>query len=333
MAIYGLMKKQEKEMYTKLLVLEIDEYLSRIYKTMKRTAKLKKPKIFNKQINLMHATPTSTKTYEFNLNPVEEVKKGNIGTIIIITNGIKEPMHRKQRALFIACEFYVYHAFANHPDERYFNEIKGQNQYLDMIRKVFRKKSSHELRDHAVRYVIEEIGEHKLAHMSGDGWYTRIGKLKDHNHIVEDLLGTSEKTFKSIIKKQHQIVTPDMLKSEEHLIKKEKDDIQFLIDYLETITERHPDSKLKHHIKNLCEYTKKLDKIQQNLDKWYLADKQEHKLLKKGLLRRENIHSMLDAEAEADMIDINKVYILFHHFEKEKINILKDIELITGKHA
>jgi AraC-like DNA-binding protein len=196
------------------------------------------------------------------------------------------------------------------------------------LKKIFRRQNAHDLRDQAIRYIVEEIGEHDLAHMSGDGWYNRISFLKVHDHAVSDILGTSERTFRRILKKQHHMLTPAMLKSEEHLIKKEIDDIDYLIDFLEALDEENHHRRIQMHIRNLRSYTKKLSRIQDNFHKWFLADKEEHRLLKKGIIRQGNVHSLLEAESEADMIDINKVYLLFQNFEKEKVSILKDLELL-----
>ncbi|MFC1723266.1 hypothetical protein ACFL0V_03945 [Nanoarchaeota archaeon] len=319
MPIIGLLSKKKKEHYAHLLTLEINSFLKKIYKSMKRSLPLKPPLFKTSQLKIIHSTSVS-KSYEFKLNKKEQIKHGNIGNVICITNGLAHPMFRKQRALFIACEIYVYHAFANHPNPKYFNSIKSQNQYIDTIKHFFGGRSSHNLRDQAVRYVIEEIDEHKLAHMSGEFWHVNIAKVERHSHKLADLLGSSEKTFKSIIHKQHQKFNPTLLRSEEHLIRKEIEDIQFLIDFLET--QRHG----RKHIPKFRSYLKQLIPIKNNLHHWYIDDKDEHKLLTKGLISHSNVQQMLKAEAEADQIDINKVYILFQHFERDKVSVLKELD-------
>ena len=195
---------------------------------MKRSAPLKRP-AFTTDMLLLKTSASPTKSYEFKLNNRHDAALGRIGKVTVITNGLKEPMIRKQRALFIATEFYVYHAFANHPNPKYFNNIRNQNQYWDTLKKIFGTDNAHDKRDRAIRYIIEEIDEHELAHLKGFGWHVSITKLNRHDHHMADLIGTSEKTFKKILKKQHQVFTPDMLKSEENLIRREIEEIRYHI--------------------------------------------------------------------------------------------------------
>ena len=98
-----------------------------------------------------------------------------------------------------------------------------------------------------------------------------------------------------------------MLLMEENLVRKEIDDIQYLLDYLKTI-------RNKKHVARLETYLSALKKIRENMHKW----KQGHGVFK-GLAE-----TALQEEAKAPNIDINKVYRIFKEFEKEKINILKD---------
>ncbi len=323
--IYGFMKKEEKEHYSYLLSLEINSFLRKIYRVMKRSVPLKRP-VFSKDMLILRTSSSATKSFEFKLNSRDLVRKGKVGKVIVVTDGLKNPLIRKQRALFIAAEIYTYHAFANHPDPSFFDRIKSQNQILDMFRKIFGRENSHDLRDKALRYVIEEIDEHKLAQTSGFGWYTRIAKVKSHDYRIADILGSSEKVFRRILKKQQQQFTPEMLKSEEHLVRKEIEDVEFLIDYLESVSEDHPRSHLSRHIPKLRSYVSSLNRISDNLHRWFVQDKEEHKLLSKGDINEGDVRSLIASEAEASMIDINKIYILFQHFEKEKINILKEAD-------
>ncbi|HII71984.1 TPA: hypothetical protein HA265_04485 [Candidatus Woesearchaeota archaeon] len=326
------MKKEEREHYAHLLALEVNGFLKRIYANMKRTVPLRPPHITDDMFMLIHAAGF-TKTHEFKLNSKEKVAQGDIGKVICVTFGLRDPLFRKQRALFIASEIYVYHAFANHPDPKYFSKVRCQNQYLDVVRKWFRMDNAHELRDQAMRYVIEEIGEHNLAHMQGKGWHVGITRLKKHDHTISDLLGSSEKTFKSILKKQHRLMDHSMMLKEEHLIKKEIEDIRFLMDYLEAVIDESPDPKLSSHLKSLQHYIGSLEKIHDNFHKWYVEDKKEHdalrKLLKDSPLSADKTRSLLAAESEAETIDLNKVYILFQHFEKEKTRISKDLAKVS----
>ena len=87
--IYGFLNKQEKEHVIKLLTLEINGFLKRIYKTMKRTVPLKLP-VFKQEQIILKNSQSATKSFEFKLNDRDQVKEGNIGKVITVTNGIRE---------------------------------------------------------------------------------------------------------------------------------------------------------------------------------------------------------------------------------------------------
>jgi hypothetical protein len=235
--------------------------------------------------------------------------------------------------LFIAAEFYTYHAFANHPDPRRFSSIRCQNQYLDMAKKLFGRENAHDIRDHAIRYVVEEIKEHRLAHYRHTGWFVSIAKLKRHHPEMAAMLGSSERTFREIVRKQRQLFTPDMLKQEEDLVRKEIEDLDHLARMLKEREHARMPPQLKAlmgmHLDNLRLFKGVLERIMLNLDAWVVVDKEEHSTLRKRLsIPSSELHKLLLAEAEAEEVDINKVHIIFSHFKKEKINILRDLELI-----
>ena len=82
------------------------------------------------------------------------------------------------------------------------------------------------------------------------------------------------------------------------------------------------------HIDNIETFLGFLGRVRQNFSRWRIADKKEHAALKKKALTVEELQRLLAAEAEAAEIDINKIHILFDHYKKEKINILRDLEIL-----
>ena len=336
--MYKLMKKKDQEKYAKLISLEINSYLDKIYSTMRRRAKLKPASISPENIKFRNASVGATKMWEFKLNPREDAAKGNIGSIIIATAGIDKSLVRKQRALLIAAELYVYHAFANHKNPHYFNMIKNQNQYIDMLKKLAGRNNAHEIRDQAIRYVIEEIKEHALAHLSTHGWTVSMTRLKRHYPDIAGILGSSEKTFKEAFRKQGQRFTSGMLKQQEDMVRKEIEDINHLISMIKQHEKKirlaYTKKLINIHIANLKTFRSMLERIRKNLDKWVLVDKKAHKTLRnrKHIPQKELI-MLLEEEAKAEKVDMNKVYLVFRHFEKEKINILNDLEMVDKINA
>jgi Sec-independent protein translocase protein TatA len=336
--IYGTMDPAEQEDHTRLLALEINSNLSKIYKTLKPETGLEPQKITKKDLKLMHASFGATKMWEFRLNSREKVAEGDVGRVVVVTRGLTDDMLRKQRALLIAAEFYVYHAFANHPDPRMFKSIRSQNQYLDLLKRILHITNSHDLRDQAIRYVIEEIEEHKIAHHRHPWWYLNIAALKGHHPEIAKALGSSEKTFKEALRKQDQRFTPEMLKQEEDLIRKEIEEMQHIITLLRQHEHKKNQKEMKRlidiHIADLKTFINVLEKIRKSLDKWAIEDKREHDELKRKIgMTRTELRRLLEAESEAENIDINKVHLVFHHFKKEKINILRDLELLDTADA
>jgi hypothetical protein len=331
--LYRIMGKEDKVDYARLLAMEISSSLAKIYRTMRRNVPLPVQSVSSKDILIKDASPGATKAWEFMLNPRDSVAKGDVGKIVVVSRGLGDETVRKQRALLIAAEFYVYHAFANHPDPAYFRSIRCQNQYWDIAKKLFGIKNSHDVRDRAVRYVIEEIKEHRIAHFRGHGWHTSIAKLDKHYPEIASLLGSSERTFNEIFRKQRSTFTHDMLVQEDDLVRKEIEDISHIESSLRELEKRSHTkgmySLVKLHLANLKTFREILEGIRKGMDSWILVDKEEHRLLKrKAGLTAKDIQRMLQAEAEAEQIDINRVHVLFWHFKKEKINILRDIELI-----
>jgi hypothetical protein len=330
--LYGMMKPQEKGDYSRILAMEINSYLDKIYKSMKRKARLTLHHVKPSDLSLKHASLGTTKAWEFRLNSRQEAAKGNVGKVVVVTRGLKDNMMRKQRALFIAAEWYVYHAFASHHDKGKFRSIRCQNQHWDMFRRMVGRQNPHDTRDQAIRYVVEEIGEHKLAHYRPSGWVVSIAKLKRHYPDIAQILGSSEKTFKEVFRKQHQKYTPAMLLQEEDLLRKEIEDMEHLIKLLQEQEKQKHGQKQKKlmqiHIDDLKTFQKVLKRIVDRLDKWVVVDKKEHKELRKAGLEKHTMQKILLAEAEAEEIDINKVHIVFDYFKKEKINILRDLELL-----
>ncbi len=339
--IYGTMKKEEKKDYARLLALEVNSYLLKIYNKLKPKVKLAPQKVSASQFIMKHASFGATKMWEFIPKSRQEAARGDVGSIVVVTRGLEHNTVRKQRALLIAAEFYMYHSFANHHDPQLYSSVINQNQYLDVIKKLFGFTNAHELRDHAVRYVIEELEEHKTAHFSGDGWHTSLAKIKKHHPQISDALGSSEKVFKEILRKQDQKFDHNMLKQEDDLVRKELEDVEHIIRLLEDVKKSKHDAQLKKliniHLENMKTFRISLKKVLDSLGDWILVDKKEHGELRKKLgLSVKNLHSLLLAEAEAEQIDINKVQIIFDFFKKEKINILRDLEMIdefnAGKH-
>lgn len=331
--MYRMMNRKEKDRYSKLLSLEINSYLDKIYSTLKKQAKLKPASIMPEDLILRTLSTGMTKAWEFRLNSKEDAAKGEVGSIVVSTAGLDKNAVRKQRALLIASEFYVYHAFANHKDPAYFNSIRTQNQYLDMAKKLLGMKPSNEIRDQAMRYVIEEIEEHALANLRAHGWFVSLSKLKRHHHDIAKIIGSSEKTFQKIFRKQDHKFTHNMLKQEEDLVRKEIEDIDHLITKLKEHNKKVRMAHLRRiitlHTANLNTFKKTLDRIRKNLDRWVLVDKKEHDLMKKRKhIPTEELHDILEQEARAEKTDINKVHLVFDFFEKEKINILNDIEMV-----
>jgi len=330
--IYGMMDAQEKEDHAKLIAHEINAYLRRIYKELKPKKNLKPQKVKASNIIMKHASLGATKMWEFRPNPRARAAAGDVGQIIIVTRGLESEAVRKQRALLIAAEFYVYHSFANASDPKLYARIRNQNQYLDILKKLFGIHPSHDIRDKAIRYVVEHIGEHKIAHYSGEGWTTSIARLEKHYPDIASAVGSSEKVFKEIFRKQHQKLGAEMLKQEEDLVRKEIDDIDHLLEVLEGHKKKNHGPKFKKLIKihedNLRTLRVALAQVAKNIDSWVLVDKEEHKELAKKVITMREIHKLVQEEAEAEEIDINKIHIIFKYFKKEKINILRDIELL-----
>ncbi|MBW2963839.1 hypothetical protein KY363_00110 [Candidatus Woesearchaeota archaeon] len=332
--LYHMMDKDEKNDFARLLALEMNTKLHRIYSTLGHRMHLKPQKIKPSQIELKHVSLGETKMWEFRLNSRDKVAAGDVGKIIVATRGLKEDALRKQRALLMAAEFYVYHAYANHPDPKQFDGIKSQSNYLSAIRGMLGMKNAQKTRDIAIRYVIEEMGGHKLAHYKHPGWTISITELKKHHPDIAQTVGGSENTFKEIFRKQKQRFTPDMLKQEEDLLNAELEELQRLIELLEEQKKSGIDSAARKlisiHIADLHTFIQNIRKIIQNLDKWILVDKREHKEFARKELRKAELRPLLQQESQAEKIDINKVHLIFHHFKKEKINILRDLELIQS---
>jgi len=328
--IYGILNKEEKERYTRLLILEINSYLEKIYEVMKPKVPLAATRIRKEQVVLIHAYSGALKMWEFKLNPREMVASGNMGKILVVTRGLTDDIVRKQRSLLIASEFYTYHAFANHPDPKYFSSIRSQNQMIDMTRHLLGLKNAYDLRSQAVRYIIQEIKEHPLAHFRGRGWYTHISKVSKHDTEMASVLGSSEHTFRQILAKQDKLYSPEMLLTEETLIQKEIEEIEHIMNLIKEQLKQKNGKELQQlfmlHQKNMITFRDVLQKILENFEKWELVDKKEHEELVKKHISTEEAHKLLLAEAEAEKIDINKVHLLFKYFKKEKINILTDLE-------
>jgi hypothetical protein len=334
--VYGLLDAEEKEKFARLLVLEINSYLSKIYSTFRKRfpdkAILTPQKISASDIILKNASMGATKSYEFVLNSREEAARGKVGKVMVITRGLSEPAVRKQRALFIAAECYVYHAYASHHDPAVFRSIRCQNQYWDLLKKLLWLRNSHDSRDRAVRYVIEEVNEHKIANHRGNGWYVRIAEVKKHHPEITEILGSTEATFREIFRKQKSSFTPGMLRQEEDLVRKEEEDISHLIETLKSHERKkysaHYAKLIDIHIADLETFRDYLERVRKSLDRWVIADREEHRILAKKGITKGEMRGILRAEAEAEEIDINKVHLVFNYFEKEKINILRDIELL-----
>ena len=329
------MGRKEREDYARLLALEINSYLNKIYRSMKRKVPLTQQKLSPEQIIMRNSSIGATKAWEFRLGSREAAARGDVGSIVAVTRGLGNNAIRKQRALLIAAEFYVYHAFANHPDHSYFDSIRSQNQYWDIVKKVFRQGNSQDIRDHAVRYVIEEIKEHRLAHFRGHGWHTSIAKLDRHYPKIAEMLGSSERTFHEIFRKQKGHFSPDMLKQEEDLVRKEVEDLSHLESSLRSLEKRkhpaHLEKLIRLHLANLNTFKAVLEDVRDSLDRWVIVDREEHDELRKRVgISAAELHRLVQAESEAEQIDINKVHILFDHFKKEKINILRDIETLEA---
>lgn len=342
------MNCEEKKHYSLLLSLEINSYLSKIYKILSKKVRphLLPLKLSVDSLVLKNVSLGASKMWEFGLNSKEKVRAGEVGKIVVATRGLNNSTLRKQRALFIAAESYVYHAFANSQDTSLFNSISSQNQYLDVVKKLFSRNSPHELRDYAVRYIIEEIGEHKLAHFQAAGWFTSIAKLKTHYPKIARALGSSELTFSKILRKQHQKFSTAMMLEEEDLIRKEIEDLNHLSLLLKEKKEKY--SKNLHankshcssnesgklialHLENVETFKNILERVLLNFNNWIIVNKKEHKVLKKKkVFSRARLQESLNEEAAAEKIDINKIHLLFNYFEKEKINILRDLDMLDN---
>jgi hypothetical protein len=147
------------------------------------------------------------------------------------------------------------------------------------------------------------------------------------------MLGSSEKTFKEMLRKQHQRFSPRMLKQEEDLVRKEIEEMEHLIELLKEHEKKKYPAHMRKivdiHIADLKTFIKVLERIRKSLEKWVLVDKKEHDELRQRIgMTRPELQRLLEAESEAEKIDINKVHLVFHHFKKEKINILRDLELL-----
>jgi hypothetical protein len=343
---------EEKKHYSLLLALETNSYLSKIYSVLGKKVRphLLPLKLSAEALILKNVSLGASKMWEFKLNSREKVRAGDVGKIIVATRGIKNSTLRKQRALFIAAESYVYHAFANNKDPSLFSSISSQNQYLDAVKKLFGREGSHDLRDYAISYIIEEIGEHKLAHFRAAGWFTSVAKLKRHYPEIACALGSSELTFNKLLRKQHQIFSQRILLEEEDLIRKEIEDLSHLSLLLkekkEQFSKRSPLNKdysknafRKHdfeqiiaiHLENVETFKNILERVLFNFNNWVFVNKKEHKRFKKEKgFSRAYLQELLHKEAAAGKTDINKIHLLFNYFEKEKINILRDLDLLES---
>ena len=327
------MDKEQKKRYAKLISLEINSYLDKIYGKMKPGKRLAHAKVLPGDISMKYGSLGATQMWDFKLNPREKVAVGDFGKIEVVTRGLGKNQVRKQRALFIAAELYVLQAFAAHEDTRHFDTAKKQHRIWAQMKNALKSKSLNRMLDHAVRYVIEDIGEHKLAHSKGYGWTASIAKLEKHYPDIASIVGSSEETFNRIFRKQDQKFDPKMLKQEEDLIRKEIEDMDHLITMLQKHDKKlHPvyiRKLIRVDIQNLNTFRRVLRQIKDNLHKWEVVDKKEHKQLKKKKkIKLAELKQFLTEEAKAERIDINKVHLVFKYFEKEKINILNDLELV-----
>jgi hypothetical protein len=339
--IYGFMKKEQREHYKLALAHEINFFLKKIYAKLGPASGLTRITVYPEQISLKAAASGNTKLYEFALPDRAQVSQGKIGKIITITNGVDVKNIRKQRALFIASEIYVYHAFANRAKtsvaagEFSFDRIKNQNQYFDMAKTALGKLSSAKIRDRAIRYVISEIGYHKLAHYSEGGWYTRFTKLKSHEHEIAKILGSSEKTYHHAKKHQDRRYTKLMLEEELDLIAHEIEEINHLVAHLEqkkkALTDHTAEDaykkRLQHHIDNLEELKAHLIRVELHFPRWEHLKKKHHKTFSDIKIDSiPHIGKLIEHELKHTKIDMPKIYILLQQFENEKINILKEAE-------
>jgi hypothetical protein len=336
--IYGYMPNEKRERYKIILAHEINFFLKRIYSTLGQKSGLKIIKVTPDRITLKAAASGNTKPYEFRLERRENAAKGSIGQVITITNGINIKNIKKQRALFIAAEMYVYNAFANHRDHTAFDSIKNQNQYLDMLKTATGKTSSARLRDRAIRYVIAEIGYSKLAHYSEAGWFTRFTKLKGHEKEIADILGSSEKTYHKATKHQGRRYTKQMLEEELDLITHEIDEIDHLKEHIEEQMTKQADEnrkkRLEMHKRNLEDLKANLIRVKLHYPRWEHLKKKHHKTFEEVKIDSvPHIGQLITHELKHHRIDINKIYILLQQFENEKINILKEAEFSRHERA
>ncbi|MBI4739085.1 hypothetical protein HY772_06005 [Candidatus Woesearchaeota archaeon] len=334
--IYGLMKKEDRARYQKLFAHEINFFLKKIYDKLGAKLKLAPMHVHASQMRIKAAASGNTKPHEFCLASHDEIRRGNIGQIITITNGIDIKNIRKQRALFIAAEIFVYHAFASHKNPSYFEKIRNQNQYIDLLKIAIGKESASKIRDHAIQYVIAEIGAHKLAHYTEKGWITRVTKLKKHQPLIAALLGSSEEAHRHIKQHQKHSYTRQMLEEEPDALNQEIEEIDHLSAFLKEQTHKELDpiqeERVAKHLKDLEELRAHLVRVELHQNRWDHQKRPHHKAFMAikidSIL---HIGQLIEHELRHDKIDMPKIYTLLQQFENEKINILKEMEKFRSR--
>lgn len=301
-----------------LIVFEINNWLKRIGSDIVFTVD---------DIKIITPSMGATKTFEFKLNSEITVSHGKIGKVRISKSVFSDIVHRRQTAMFIACEAHIYQKYA---EVGKLKLVKNQNQMFDVIKKVFGQENAHDLRDKTMRYVIEELKSHNLSSYQPKNWIVNFAKVENHRSDIAEIIGSSEKTFRKIIRMQKKKYNLEMIKLEKDLLIAEKHDLKELLHMIENVSKKNKNSEQKSFIKIHKQILKTIieaiEHILKGVADWQLVESEEHNLLEKKQISKDEIVKMINSLAEAQKIDINKIYILFKHFEKEKINILKDLE-------
>ncbi|MBI5398327.1 hypothetical protein HZB03_02585 [Candidatus Woesearchaeota archaeon] len=334
--IYGVMKNEDRVRYKKLLAHEINFFLKKMHDKLGVKQKLTPIHVHASQIRIKAAASGNTKPYEFVLASPDEIIRGNIGHIITITNGINVKNVRKQRALFIAAEIFVYRAFANNKNPSHFDKIRNQNQYIDLLKTVIGKESASKIRDHAIRYVIAEIGAHRLAHYTEKGWITRVTKLKKHQPRIAALLGSSEEAYRHIRVHQKHSYTRQMLEEELDSLNQEIEEIDHLTAFLKEQKHKELDliqeERVIKHMTDLEGLRAHLVRVKLHQNRWNHQKRPHHKAFRDiNIDSIQHIGQLIDHELRHEKIDMPKIYILLQQFENEKINILKETEKFRNR--
>lgn len=339
----GRIRKKDFKKYRKLFCAETNTFLKKIHDKLGKKKKLRLIQIIPGNLHLMNTSFAEFRPWFFRDISYNRAKDGFFPRIDVSTTGFAWDLTRKQRALFLAAEIFVLYSFAN-KSRKSFMQVKGQGFYADAWNALRFKHTPRKKRDHAVQYVIHELGEHehKLARLSERGIINLMSRLWVHDEEIARIIGASKDTYDRI-KKNKGSVSMSELKKDVVLIDREIEEIDRLIEliFLEekerAVLGEQASKVFSQDIERLQNYRKALVQIKNKASRWIHVDKQEHKRLKrragKNHLPIKSVTESLHQESKKPEIDMNRVYVLFEHVQNEKINILNNLGMLNKRLA